>query len=428
MAAALGSLVLASTASVALVPSDAGASPAGPRAVNAARPPFAPCPMSTLPALSTRPPRPAPPSRDPARPVIGGEGLATAGLTLPPGVPPPPANKLSATSWVVADLDSGAVLGACAPHELSPPASIQKLLLVAAVMPRLDPAQVVEVTQPDMDFEPDSSLVGLVLGGHYSVETLWLGLLLNSGNDAANVLARLGGGDAGMAGGVKLMNDTARRLGALDTHAATPSGLDGPGQFTSAYDMALIARACFTREDFRRYASTRFAAIPAQPAQGAKGFEIGNDNNLFLNQYPGALGGKIGFTDAARHTYVGAAERNGRRLVVTLLGGEIVPSRGWQQGVDLLDWGFSVPKGASVGRLVNPGEIDRNVAGQASTRVPVVALSPAQRQQALGPWTPVLAGGAVVVGSAALVAVPMVMMAARRRRAPGTPGPPGRHR
>src|SRR5256885_370714 len=257
-------------------------------------------------------PIPLTPPPSPGRPTIGGEGLAPAGLTVPPGAPPLPAT-LSAASWLVADLDTGEVLGACGPHEGSPPASVQKLLLAETVLPRLDPAQVVEVTQADLDFERGSSAVGLVVGGHYSVETLWLGLLLESGNDAANVLARLGGGAQGVPGTIAAMNAEAQRLGGLDTHAVTPSGLDGPRQFTSAYDLALIARADFAREDFRRYDPTARAQIPAQPPKDPRGFQIQNENDL-LTRYPGALGGKTGFTDLARHTYVGAAQRNGRRL------------------------------------------------------------------------------------------------------------------
>jgi D-alanyl-D-alanine carboxypeptidase (penicillin-binding protein 5/6) len=356
-----------------------------------------------------------PPTRDPALPTVGGEGLATAGLTLPAGVSPPPGNNLSATSWVVADLDSGSVLGACGPHEMSPPASVQKLLLAATVLPKLDPAQVIEVTQSDLDFEPGSSAVGLLLGGHYTVETLWLGLFLSSGNDAANVLARLGGGSAGLAGGLQAMNDTARHLGALDTHAVTSSGLDGPGQFTSAYDLALIARFCFARGDFRKYDSTQVASIPAQPPQDPKGFQISNDNQL-MYQYPGALGGKVGFTDLARHTYVGAAERNGRRLVVTLLGAEAEPVRGWQQAASLLDWGFSLPKNAAVGRLVKPGDTDPKPAPSPSN-VPVVALPPASRSQRMQSyWSPTMVGGVVTV----VVVVPLALILAistmRRRR------------
>ncbi|MCW2639705.1 MAG: D-alanyl-D-alanine carboxypeptidase [Dactylosporangium sp.] len=412
---ALASALLATPTPVLPSSSSTVPSPIARSSASATRPPFVPCPTAALPSLSARPPRPVPPTRDPARPTVGGEGLATAGLTLPPGVSPPPGNKLSATSWVVADLDSGALLGACGPHEMSPPASVQKLLLAATVLPKLDPAQVIEVTQSDLNFEPGSSAVGLLLGGHYTVETLWLGLFLNSGNDAANVLARLGGGSAGLAGGLQAMNDTARHLGALDTHAVTSSGLDGPGQFTSAYDLALIARFCFARADFRKYDSTQVASIPAQPPQDPKGFQISNDNQL-MYQYPGALGGKVGFTDLARHTYVGAAERNGRRLVVTLLGAEAEPVRGWQQAASLLDWGFSLPKNAAVGRLVEPGDTDPKPAPSPSN-VPVVALPPASRPQRMQSyWSPTMVGGVVTVAVVVPLALILAITTMRRRR------------
>ncbi|MBM0239685.1 D-alanyl-D-alanine carboxypeptidase, partial [Micromonospora sp. ATA32] len=164
----------------------------------------------------------------PQQRTVGGEQLATEGLVVPPGAAPPPA--VTATSWLVADLDTGAVLGGCGPHEYGTPASVQKLLLTATMLPKLDPKQVVTVTPPDLDIAPGSSAVGLLPGGRYSVETVFLGLLLNSGNEAANLLARLGGGPDGVAGGVRAMNEKARELGALQTHAVTPSGLDGPGQ------------------------------------------------------------------------------------------------------------------------------------------------------------------------------------------------------
>ncbi|TWJ20909.1 D-alanyl-D-alanine carboxypeptidase (penicillin-binding protein 5/6) [Micromonospora endolithica] len=259
---------------------------------------------------------------------------------------------MTATSWLVADLNSGEVLGGCGPHERRTPASVQKLLLAAALMPRLDPAQVVEVKREDLkDLDPGSSLMGVVEGGRYSIENLWLGLLLTSGNDAANVLARVGGAGTGRQGGVDAMNDEARRLRANQTHAATPSGLDGPGQYTSAYDLALIARATFAREDFRQYMQTREATVPAQ--RGERAFEITNDNTL-LDRYPGMLGGKTGFTRLARQTYVGVAERDGRRLAVTLLGAETEPRGSLGEAIALLNWGFAITADASVGRLVTP--------------------------------------------------------------------------
>ncbi|MEU2609999.1 D-alanyl-D-alanine carboxypeptidase [Micromonospora sp. NPDC007271] len=338
-----------------------------------------PCPKAPRPKVS-RPPRPVPPPNVPADRVVGGEQLDTPGLVAPDGAPAPPA--VTATSWLVADLDTGAVLGACGPHEYGTPASTQKLLLAATMLPRLDPKQVVTVTRGDLDIEPGSSAVGLLVGGKYTVETVWLGLLLNSGNEAANVLARLGGGADGVPGGVRAMNEEARRLGARQTHAVTPSGLDGKGQFTSAYDLALIARACFANPLFRRYALTERTRIPAQPALKKGGFQIQNENQL-IYRYPGALGGKTGFTQLARHSYVGAAQRDGRRLVVALLGAEARPVRGWQQGAELLDWGFSLPRDASVGRLVEPGELDEAEAAAGSS--PPAAPTPTPPPQWRGP-------------------------------------------
>ncbi|WZH98963.1 D-alanyl-D-alanine carboxypeptidase [Micromonospora sp. FIMYZ51] len=295
---------------------------------------------------------PSPPPVDLADQSVGGPALATSGLVAPAGAPQVPA--VTATSWVVADLRSGLVLGGCGPHEHRTPASVQKLLLAATLLPRLDPRQVVEVKRDDLhDLDPESSLMGVVPGGRYTVEDLWFGLLLESGNDAANVLARLGGGAAGRAGGVQAMNDEARRLRANQTHAATPSGLDGPDQYTSAYDLALITRAAFAREDFRRYLATRVAQIPAQPGRSA--FAITNDNTM-MDGYPGMLGGKTGFTDLARQTYVGVAERDGRQLVVTLLGAETAPLGSLGAAAALLNWGFSLSPEKSVGHLVTPEE------------------------------------------------------------------------
>ncbi|MGK5739912.1 D-alanyl-D-alanine carboxypeptidase family protein [Micromonospora sp. URMC 103] len=401
---AVGAAVPAPAALPTPAPTAAGAAQTGAAAATV------PCPRAVAPHVS-RPPRPSPPPAVPQERVVGGPALATSGLVVPAGAPAPP--KVTATSWLVADLDSGQVLGGCGPHEYGTPASVQKLLLAATMLPRLDPKRVVTVTAEDMDIEPGSSAVGLVEGGRYTVETVWLGLLLNSGNEAANVLARLGGGAEGAAGGVRAMNEYAHQLGALQTHAVTPSGLDGRGQFTSAYDLALIARVCFANPTFRRYALTERTQIPAQPAQKTKGFQIQNENQL-IYQYPGALGGKTGFTDLARHTYVGAAERGGRRLVVTLLGAEPQPMRGWEQGAALLDWGFTLPASAAVGRLVEPGEL---------TAAPTVSPSPRAEPAAARPAaaSSSVAGGMAIAWSVAgLVAAAAVLLMAGllwRRRA-----------
>ncbi|TCC00381.1 D-alanyl-D-alanine carboxypeptidase [Micromonospora zingiberis] len=375
----------------------------------ASAPAAVPCPKATAPKV-VRSPRPTPPPSVPEHRAVGGDALATAGLVVPPQVPAPP--KVTATSWLVADLDTGEVLGGCGPHEYATPASVQKLLLAATMLSRLDPREVVEITRKDLDIAPGSSAVGLLPGGRYRVKTLWLGLLLQSGNEAANALARLGGGPDGVAGGVRAMNEEARRLGARQTHAVTPSGLDGPGQFTSAYDLALIARACFADPTFGTYARTERTRIPAQKALGAKGFQIQNNNQL-IYRYPGALGGKTGFTDYARHTYVGAAERDGRRLVVTLLGAEPRPLRGWEQGAALLDWGFGLPRDATVGRLVEPGELDAvpsPPAPDVATEAPVDPVTSATLGDTPG-------AGMYVALAVGATAIALAVVAARRGRA-----------
>ncbi|GIJ26645.1 hypothetical protein Vqi01_18070 [Micromonospora qiuiae] len=408
------------------VPATAGSAPAAP----AAAPPTAgvapgatggaaalPCPRAVAPKVK-RSPRPTPPPSTPEHLVVGGDALATPGLVVPPNAPAPP--RVTATSWLVADLDSGEVLGGCGPHEYATPASVQKLLLAATMLPRLDPDAVVTVTREDLDIAPGSSAVGLLAGGRYPVRTLWLGLLLQSGNEAANALARLGGGPDGAAGGVRAMNEEARRLGALQTRAVTPSGLDAAGQFTSAYDLALIARACFADPTFRRYALTERTRIPAQKALRGKGFEIQNENQL-IYRYPGALGGKTGFTDYARHTYVGAAERDGRRLVVTLLGAEPRPLRGWEQGAALLDWGFTLPRGATVGRLVEPGELDASPSGGPDAP-PSADASPAQASASAG-LDDAPGAGTLVASAIGLVAIGLAVVAARRGRASSSSRP-----
>src|SRR5690606_36233796 len=105
-------------------------------------------------ALEDPPEAPTPPDPPPHAPgdrELGGAALATAGLVIPLSAPEPP--ELTARPWLVADLDTGEVLGACGPHEYGIPASTQKLLLAAAFLDELDPDQVVEVTREDLDFE-----------------------------------------------------------------------------------------------------------------------------------------------------------------------------------------------------------------------------------------------------------------------------------
>jgi D-alanyl-D-alanine carboxypeptidase (penicillin-binding protein 5/6) len=170
---------------------------------------------------------------------------------------------------------------------------------------------------------------------------------MRSGNDCAHALAM-------QVGGVKetlaKMNAKAKALGALDTQVATPSGLDGPGMMTSSFDLAVFYREAMKKPIFAEAVSTRQIDMPGY---GDKpGFKVSNDNKL-LGVYPGFLGGKTGFTDDARHTYLGGAEQGGHRLVVVLMRGEQAPVRMADQGGHLFTWGFGLYKNkiSPVGQL-----------------------------------------------------------------------------
>ncbi len=220
------------------------------------------------------------------------------------------------------------------------------MLTALVSLEALDPAQPYVATHADAAIE--GSKVGIINGGTYTVDQLLLGLLLSSGNDAAHALGEAAGGQPIA---VERMNAEAQRLGAFDTFAANTSGLDAEGQLTSAYDLALIARSALEREDFRRYVATQIASFPGI---GGATFQISNHNKLLAN-YPGAIGVKTGYTSLSGHTFVGAAERNGHRLVVTVLNSQ---TRAWQAAAALLDWGFATADVAEpVGTLVTPDEV-----------------------------------------------------------------------
>jgi len=279
----------------------------------------------------------------PAQPV-GGSRLAACGAVLRLGFTPPP--EIGAAAWVLADLDTGAVLAAHAPHARHRPASTLKVLTALVAIEHLDPDTVVEGTLEDANIE--GSRAGIGPGGRYSVRQLLAGLLLNSGNDTANALARALGGPVET---VAMMNATARRFGALDTRAATPSGLDGPGMASSAYDLAVLFRVAMREPLFAQTIVTRSVVFPGYGTQAA--FTLVNSGKL-LARYPGTVGGKTGFTDAARHSFVGAAERDGRRLVIALVRGEQAPVPMWRQAATLLDAGFALPDDTpALGTLVD---------------------------------------------------------------------------
>ncbi len=283
-------------------------------------------------------------------PPVGGPAMGTCGDVVPEGAPAAP--PVGVVSYVLADLESGEVLAARNPHARLRPASLMKTLTGLLVARRLPLDETITGTQEDADQE--GTRVGIGAGGQYTIRQVFDSMMMASGNDAAHALAvRLTGS---VPATVDLMNTTARRLGALDTRAATPSGLDGPGMQTSAYDLASIFRVAMREEPFAQAVATREIPFPGFGASPP--FVVANDNKLLTSGYEGYIGGKTGFTDDARHTFIGAAERNGRRLVVVLMRGEQRPVPMYEQASALLDHGFALPDLRGVGTLSdsNPAE------------------------------------------------------------------------
>lgn len=233
-----------------------------------------------------------------------------------------------AEAWLVADLDSGRVLAAKDPNGSHAPASTIKTLLALVVVDHLNPNSFARANSSHERVE--CSCVGLTPGQPYTTRQLLEGLLMVSGNDAANMLADMLGGQRVA---VARMNAKAQQLGARSTRAGSPSGLDGPGweSVTTPHDLAVIFRAAL--------ANPLIAYILRQPSAQFPGKTITAQNEL-LSRYPGDLGGKTGYTGLARKTYVGAAQRGNRRLVVVQMYGT---GDLYGQATGLFDWGFSQP-------------------------------------------------------------------------------------
>lgn len=245
--------------------------------------------------------------------------------------------EVSAQSAVVLTADTGAVLFEKDGHTPRPVASTTKimtaLLALEAAQEQGDP--LVDITQEMVAVEGSS--MGLQAGDSISLTGLAAGMLLASGNDAANAAALYL--DGSLESFAARMNQRAAALGMEDTHFVTPSGLDGEdaqglGHLSTAYDMALLARAALEDQAFRQLCSSPSLAV--EFAEPVKRVTYTNHNKL-LAQYQGCVGVKTGFTKEAGRCLVSAAERDGALLIAVTLNAP----NDWEDHTALLDYGFS---------------------------------------------------------------------------------------
>ena len=308
--------------------------------------------------------------------VLVASSAASAGPSVPPPTPVPPAGspspyptaldtpppsaeipRVPAEAAVLGDLDTGRILFGDLADEQRPIASLTKIKTALLVIERTSPTEPVTVT-PNAAGQVGAEL-GLEVGEELPVRELLLALLLQSANDAAVALAEHVGGS--VEAFVDDMNARARQLRMRDTEFRSPSGLDDSG-YSTARDLLILAGEAFRNPVFDRVVGTKFHRVPAPDGPVR---EIQNRNAL-LWLYPGAIGGKTGYTAAAGFCLVAAAEQEGLRLITVVLG---APDQAFDDGAELLNHGFAGWDRRTVvqlGQSFRPVEIEgRNVFAEA---------------------------------------------------------------
>ena len=235
--------------------------------------------------------------------------------------------NLYARSAVLMDADTGRILYEKNGEEVLPMASTTKIMTLLVTLENADLEGTVTVSSYAASM-PDVQL-NIREGERYRLKDLCYSMMLESHNDAAAAIAEHVGGS--VEGFASMMNQKARDLGCYHTYFITPNGLDAEdehgGHSTTAEDLARIMRFCMQNDTF--LSITREPSWNFTDLDGTRSFTV-NNKNAFLNMMEGALTGKTGFTNDAGYCYVGALEREGKRLIVALLACGWPGNRTWK--------------------------------------------------------------------------------------------------
>lgn len=251
----------------------------------------------------------------------------------------PKGPAIGAEAAIVMEANTGIILYSKNIHEQLYPASTTKILtcLIAAETSSLD--EMVTFSQNAVFSIPrGSSNMGMDMGQALTMEEALYGILVGSANETANAVAEhIGGSIEGFA---DMMNEKAEELGCTDSHFANPNGLHDDNHYTSAYDLATIARSFFQNELLAKMSNTptrHFEPTDTQPDD----FILRTHHRIVTGEYSyeGVIGGKTGYTDKARQTLVTCAEQNGMRLICVVMKEES-PNQ-FTDTIDLLNYGFS---------------------------------------------------------------------------------------
>ncbi len=257
-------------------------------------------------------------------------GAIMAGLGVSPVVQTrPPQPTIAAQAAIVINAATGTILYEKQAFRQMDPASLTKMMTAAIIIRAGHLDRLVPVSSEAALVE--GSKLHILPGQRYTVRDLLRGLLLRSGNDAAIALAEAESGSVERF--AARMNRTAQAWGAFNTAFRNPNGLTESGHYSSAYDLALIARRAMALPRFRAIVAQREATVEERTTGTQR--KIRTTNRLLL-EFPGADGIKTGTTVAAGQCLVASARRHGYRLIAVVL-----KSRNrWHDAAHLLDWGF----------------------------------------------------------------------------------------
>lgn len=250
---------------------------------------------------------------------------AVAAFLILSPVPRARAAEVSASSAILMDGGTGTVLYEKNAHEQRLIASITKLMTALVALESGHDLEE-EITVPAEWTGVEGSSIYLRPGERITLETLLYGMLLQSGNDAATAVAQVCAGSVEAFS--ECMNAKAEQLGMKDSHFTNPSGLNDEGHYSTAYDMALLARACLENDTLSQIVATKSVAL---------GGRVFTNHNKLLWQYEGCVGMKTGYTEKAGRTLVSAAERDGMTLICVTLN----DPNDWADHTALFDRGFS---------------------------------------------------------------------------------------
>ncbi len=284
-------------------------------------------------ALSVGPPAPAT--------GVGEDAIAERPVPFPVvAVPSPP--LVYAHAGVLMDTATGTVLYQQRAFERVAPASTTKIITAVLALERGRLDELVTVSRRAA-YVGGSSMY-LQPGQQYTLEELLLGMMLQSGNDAATAIAEHIGGSVDAF--VALMNRKAVEVGAVNTHFANPHGLDNERHYSTAYDLAVITRYAMRNPKFAEIVALREQKVAPE---GAGEEQTLRNINRLLWYYQFADGVKTGLTDAAGRCVVASATRDSQPLIaVVMRSGDL-----WNDAIRLLDWGY---QNFRLERLLEAGE------------------------------------------------------------------------